>query len=159
MTQHVRPTMCREGASNSMRLAAVGCLFVLTVMGCDRPGRGQEATPSATPCEDFATQLCSKTENALSTTCMNIKTTTELFTPDTCRIALQNVAHSLAALGKRDLTCDGLQAKLCADMDASSKACEMVKQYTKRFPPQKCKEMLGRYPDVLADLKKAKVGR
>jgi hypothetical protein len=136
-------------------------LFGLVAAGCDRlsPRKPEPAASNAEssrkPCDDFAARLCGKTANDLSTTCIGIKTTVDLFTLDTCKLALENVDHSLELLGQRNLSCDDLQAKLCADTDPSTKYCEMVKKHMRRFPVERCQEMLGRYPDVLADLKRA----
>lgn len=35
------------------------------------------------------------------------------------------------------------------------KSCDKVKQYTKRFSDERCKEMLGRYDNVLVDVKQS----
>jgi len=157
----------------SRRLVAAGftgaVLLGLAAMGCDRLERGKPAEkPGAAvgmaesdrkSCDDFAARLCSQTANELSTTCIAIRTTVDLLTPEACGLALANAEHSLQALSKRDLSCDALQAKLCADTGAMEKSCERVKKFTGKFAPERCKEMLGRYPDVLADLKQARLGQ
>ena len=136
-------------------------MFGLAAASCDRLGRSESgdakagSAESAKPCDDFAARICSQTANELSTTCMSVKATVELLTPETCKLALENAEHSIKALGKRSMSCDEMQAKLCADMSSVPRSCERVKQYTKRFPNEKCKEMLGRYSDVLVDLKQA----
>ena len=140
--------------TQTVGVAALGALLLgFAAAGCGQPGR---ATPVSTqPCEDFKARLCGQTANELSTTCISIKSTVDLLTDDACQLALHNVDHSLQTLAKRDLSCDTLQAKLCADTDPTTKSCETVKRYTRRFPVERCKEMLGRYPDVLSDVKKA----
>jgi hypothetical protein len=140
-------------------------LFGLAAAGCEGLGRSESvddkagsaagSAESAKPCDDFAARICGKTANEFSTTCMSVKSTVELLTPETCKLALENADHSLKALGQRNMSCDELQAKLCADMRSVPRSCERVKQYTRRFPHEKCKEMLGRYSDVLVDLKQA----
>ena len=145
-------------------------LLGVAAVGCDRlerakpvaekPGAAVERAQSdSKSCDDFAARLCSQTANELSTTCIAIRTTVDLLTPEACILALANAEHSLQALSKRDLSCDALQAKLCADTSAMEKSCERVKKFTGKFPPERCKEMLGRYPDVLADLKQARPGQ
>jgi hypothetical protein len=150
--------------------SAGAVLLGLAAFGCDRleranpvvekPGAAVELAESdRKSCDDFATRLCSQTANELSTTCIAIRTTVDLLAPEACGLALANAEHSLQALSKRDLSCDALQAKLCADTGAMEKSCERVKKFTGKFPPERCKEMLGRYPDVLADLKQARLGQ
>jgi len=143
-------------------------LFALATAGCDRLGRGEavddkagsaarraEPEPTRQSCDDFATRICSQTANEFSATCLDIKATVELLTPETCQVALAGADYSLKALGRRAMSCDALRAKLCADTRSALKACDRIRQDTKRFAEERCKEMLGRYDTVLVDAKQA----
>lgn len=142
----------------SRRLARIGFASAVLMSfgtGCNQQPKAEKAAPaSAKACEDFSARLCKEIGNDFATNCVEIKHTVELLNPETCAVAMKNVDFSLKKLGEKQKKCDELQTKLCKDLGETTKTCEMVKTHTKSFPPDRCEMMLGRYPEVLADLKK-----
>jgi len=131
--------------------AALASSLLVGALGCNQAKGGQAA--SAKACDDFSARMC-KEAGDTSTTCASVKSTLELFTADTCAAALNQVDHAVAKLGEKKKKCEELQSKLCKDLGETTKTCEMVKTHTKTFPPERCEMMMGRYAEVLADLKK-----
>jgi protein-disulfide isomerase len=156
MLQHAEKDKLVNQGQISLRwgAAALTSALLLGALGCDKLQK-QEAAPAASPkaCEDFSAQIC-KEAGDQSSACVGVKSTAELLTPDTCAVALKNIKHTLTALGDKKKKCDELQTKLCNDIGPTTKTCDMVKTHTKTFPPERCEMMLGRYAEVLADLKK-----
>jgi len=141
----------------SLRRCAVVLASALSVGismgGCNQMQKEKTEKVSPKACEDLSARLC-KEAGDTSATCTSVKSTVELFTPETCAVALKSVDKSVAKLGDKRKKCDELQTKLCNDIGPTTKTCEMVKTHTKTFPPERCEMMLGRYAEVLADLKK-----
>jgi protein-disulfide isomerase len=145
---------------------ASALLLGIGAVGCKQPQKADKAddksaTATATAaggagksCEDYASKVCKEAGGDTSPTCVEVKNVMALLTEDTCALAVKNVSHSIAALGEKKKKCDELQTKLCNDLGPTTKTCDMVKTHTKTFPPERCEMMLGRYPEVLADLKK-----
>ena len=122
-------------------------------LGCNKM-QGEKAAPaSPKACEDLSARIC-KEAGDQSSACTNAKTTIELFSPATCAVALKDIAVTVTKLADKKKKCDELQTKLCNDIGPGTKTCDMVKTHTKTFPPERCEMMLGRYAEVLADLKK-----
>ena len=134
--------------------AAMASALLLGSLGCNQAKKADPAT-AASPkaCEDFSAKIC-KEAGDQSSTCTSLKSTVELLTPETCALALKNSDKAIAKLGEKKKKCDELQTKLCNDLGPTTKTCDMVKTHTKTFPPERCEMMLGRYGEVLADLKK-----
>lgn len=139
-------------------------LFGLAALGCGEQGprdagadQGVRAAPDSAaarkPCEDFTERLCSHMANELSETCVSLRATVELLAPEACEVALANTEASYRALGRRPMSCDALRAKFCADTRDTPKACDKIKQHSKRFTEARCTELLGRYDQALVDLK------
>lgn len=130
-------------------------LMTLGTSGCNQKKAADKApAASAKACEDFSARICKEIGNDFATNCVEVKHTVELLTPDTCALAMKNVDHSIKKLGEKKKKCDELETKLCNDIGPTTKSCDMVKKHIKSFPPDRCEMMLGRYPEVLADLKK-----
>jgi protein-disulfide isomerase len=124
------------------------CLFAF---GCNQAPAKQAASPKA--CDDFAARICKETTDT-SPTCASVKSSVELLTPEACSVALANVDVSIKKLGEKRKKCDELTTKLCGDIGPTTQTCDMVKNTTKSFPPERCEQMLGRYAEVLEGLKK-----
>jgi protein-disulfide isomerase len=134
--------------------AALTGALLLGALGCNQAQKEQaagKASPKA--CEDFSSQIC-KEAGETSSACSGVKSTVELMTPEACAVAVKDIKTSIAKLGEKKKKCDELQTKLCNDIGPTTKTCDMVKTHTKTFPPERCEMMLGRYEEVLADLKK-----
>jgi protein-disulfide isomerase len=135
--------------SRSLALASV----LLAVVGCDQL-QGKKAAPvSPKACEDFAARICKETSDT-SPTCTSMKSSVELMTPEACSVALASVDTSVKKLAEKRKKCDELSTKLCTDIGPTTQTCDMVKNTTKGFPPERCEQMLGRYAEVLDGLKK-----
>ena len=107
---------------------------------------------AAGPCGAWEKKICGST-GAQSAACMQAKGAGELLTPSTCELALANVPATLTKLKAARASCDKLVTKLCADLPPGAQTCNMVKEKTPSFPPQRCDEMLQHYDDVIAQLK------
>jgi protein-disulfide isomerase len=126
-------------------------LAALTALACNQPAPAPKV--SATACEDWSKRLCKETGDD-SPTCASVKSTAELLTPEACAAGLAGVDVAIKKLGDKRKKCDDLMNKLCKDIGESTATCEMVRTQTKKFPPDRCEMMLGRYDEVLADLKR-----
>jgi protein-disulfide isomerase len=132
------------------RIAIFGAVL-LGVVGCDQL-QGKKA-PSPKACEEFAARICKETTDT-SPTCTSLKTSVELLTPEACSVAMTNVAFSIKQLAAKRKKCDELTTKLCTDIGPTTQTCDMVKNTTKGFPPERCDQMLQHYAEVLDGLKK-----
>jgi hypothetical protein len=104
------------------------------------------------PCRSWEKQICaSGTEQ--SAACQQAKAATELLTPATCEAALQAMPATLAKIKAGRVPCETLVGKLCTDLPPGSATCQMVKERTPSFPSERCREMLGTYDTVLAEVK------
>jgi len=138
---------------SSLKTRIFSASFLLfAAVACNQPAPAKKpADPKA--CEQFAERICKETtEN--SPTCTNLKSSLELMTPEACSVALTSVDVSIKKLGEARKKCDELTTKLCTDLGPETQTCDMVKNTTKTFPPERCEQMLGRYGEVLAGLKK-----
>ncbi|HKU37309.1 MAG TPA: thioredoxin domain-containing protein [Polyangiales bacterium] len=135
--------------------AALASALMLGSLGCNQSQSKAASSGAASPkaCEDYSAKIC-KEAGDQSQTCASVKSTVELLTPEVCALALKSSDQAIAKLGEKKKKCDELQTKLCNDLGTETKTCDMVKTHTKTFPPERCEMMLGRYAEVLADLKK-----
>lgn len=130
------------------------CLVVAVALlgACNPPAaKPKPADPKA--CEQYAEKLCTEM-GPESPTCASTKSTLEMLPPEACAAGLTNVAFTTTKLSEARKGCDELATKLCKDVGDATETCTMVKTQTKNFPPDRCKMMLDKYADVLADLKK-----
>jgi len=132
------------------RIAILGAVL-FGVVGCDQLQAKKPVSPKA--CEEFAARICKETTDT-SATCTSLKSSVELLTPEACSVAMTNVAFSLKQLANKRKKCDELTTKLCTDIGQATQTCEMVKNTTKSFPPERCDQMLQHYAEVLDGLKK-----
>jgi hypothetical protein len=104
------------------------------------------------PCGVWEQKLCASGGEG-SAMCQQAKAASDILTPGTCEVALEAVPATLAKVKAERVSCDQLMTKLCADLPPESPACKLVKEKTPTFPSTRCTEMLGGYPEVLANLK------
>jgi hypothetical protein len=103
-------------------------------------------------CGAWEQQLCTNAGEQ-SALCMQAKAASEILTSGTCEVALEAVPATIAKNKAERAPCDQLMSKLCADLPPGSQACNLVKEKTPAFPTSRCTEMMGQYPEVLANLK------
>lgn len=123
-------------------------------------GGPQKAKPAAASasvgddkaCEQYVKKMCQETGEK-SQTCGAFQAVGDLLPASACQEGLANVPQSLAKLKNLAEKCDTLVQKLCADLGETTQTCTMVKNMTKRFPPEQCNMMLKHYDEVLADLR------
>ena len=103
-------------------------------------------------CEEYTTKFCEAVGGDQTPSCGAMKSISELMPPAACQAGLQDIAYTTAQLAEMGKRCTELMDKLCADLGPETKTCGMVKQMTPQFPPERCKQMLDQYPQVLAEL-------
>jgi hypothetical protein len=104
------------------------------------------------PCASWEKKICDG-GGEQSAACQQAKGAAELLTPSTCAVALEAVPATLARVKAARASCEELVKKLCTDLPQGSATCDMVKERTPSFPPQRCQEMLKTYDQVLAEVK------
>jgi protein-disulfide isomerase len=104
-------------------------------------------------CGEYAEELC-KVVNSNSTTCRSVKTTLELMPEAACKAGLADLGFSKGKFKEIKKVCDDLVEKICKGIGPETKSCEMVRNQTKNFPPDRCKSMTAQIPRIVADLKK-----
>jgi protein-disulfide isomerase len=139
--------------------AAAHALWVAMALatGCDALSGGDTEAEEGQaaeqgPCAQYAARICTEAGEA-SQTCTSVKATAELLPPKACEAALADVSVSLEKLQGQRGKCDELMGKLCKELGDKSETCQMVREQTKQFPPERCAMMLEHYDEVLADLK------
>lgn len=112
---------------------------------------GSNAAASG-PCGAWEKQICSGSGKE-SAACAQAHSAAELLTPSTCEAGLQAMPATLNRIKAARASCDKLVSKLCGDLEPGSRTCQMVKERTPQFPPQRCDEMMKHYDEVLGQLK------
>jgi len=107
---------------------------------------------AAASCESWQKRVCSAS-GAQSLACQQAKGASSLLTASACDVALEGVPATLAKVKAQRAPCDTLVSKLCKDLPPESATCGMIKERTPLFPPEKCKEMLGNYEQVLGEVR------
>ena len=115
-------------------------------------GGAAAETQPAGPCADYATALC-KAAGDQTSTCAAAKELTGVIPPAACTAANADMAFTTKAIADMRKSCDELAAKLCKDIGEETDSCKLVKEKTPSFPPDRCKQMLGQYDQVLGSLK------
>jgi protein-disulfide isomerase len=139
----------------SGNLSRLLCLLgsAAAIAACNPPPpKEKPADPKA--CTEYATKLCAEMGGDEAPNCVSTKATLDLLPPSACAAGLKDVAFTKSKLGDARKKCDELVTKLCAEIGDKTQTCEMVRTQTKTFPPERCDMMMGRYAEVLADLKK-----
>lgn len=104
-------------------------------------------------CQEYVDRLCDKVGKQ-SATCTDMTKSAEMMSPATCTAAKRDLKFTLDKLAEKRKSCDTLVTRLCGELGKTTDTCKMVETHTKNFPPERCKMMLERYPEVLADLKR-----
>jgi len=157
---------------NKRWLVSVGATVAIAVVGatlasaCKPKGGANKASPAASgsssakpgaelneACKAYVDALCEKV-GAQSPTCTGMTTTAETLSPATCNAAKRDIKYTVDKLAEKRKSCDTLVSRLCSELGKTTETCKMVETHTKNFPPERCKMMLERYPEVLADLKR-----
>jgi protein-disulfide isomerase len=105
------------------------------------------------PCQEYIDRLCDKVGKQ-SATCTEMGKSAELLSPAACTAAKHDIKYTVDKLAEKRKSCDTLVTRLCGELGKTTDTCKMVETHTKNFPPERCKMMLERYPEVLADLKR-----
>ncbi len=104
------------------------------------------------PCKDWETALCSKFGEK-SYPCVQAQSGSSLLSGSACEQAIKTLDSQVAKIEAARASCNNLMDKLCGELGAESKACELVKTQTPNFPPQRCDDMMKNYDQVLGQLK------
>jgi protein-disulfide isomerase len=112
----------------------------------------KNAGPKAS-CDAYAKTLCGMAGEKTAT-CGSIKTVLGLLPAVACDAGMKDTGYTKTQLAGMKKACDELVTKLCKDLGPKSKTCAMVRNRTKSFPPDRCTQMMGKYPQVIAQLKK-----
>jgi hypothetical protein len=158
-------------ASGSVPTSRVGVFVVLALVAGAAGGwfghvqqakaaavRADAAAPAGSnaaasgPCGAWQSQICSGSGKE-SAACMQAHNAAELLTPSTCQAGLQAMPATLTRIKAARASCDKLVSKLCGDLEPGSQTCQMVKERTPSFPPQRCDEMMKHYDEVIGQLK------
>jgi protein-disulfide isomerase len=105
------------------------------------------------PCQAYVDALCAKV-GAQSPNCQSITSAAELLSPGACNAAKRDIKYTVDKIAEKRKSCDTLVSRLCGELGKTTETCKMVETHTKNFPPERCKMMLERYAEVLADLKR-----
>lgn len=156
----------KRGLRNLGMLLALAFGVAAIQVGCKPKDKVGSAAPAASgsgsasvdpalsgPCGPFIKKVCEKSgEN--SQACRDLKNVGDLLPPAACKAANGNASYTITKLEEKRKDCDKLVSKLCAELGTETETCKMVQTQTKNFPPERCTTMLGRYAEVLAELKK-----
>jgi hypothetical protein len=104
-------------------------------------------------CKNWEKKICDGT-SAQSAACLQAKGVVELLPSTACDAALGKMPETLAKIKLERAVCDDLVKKLCGDLESGSATCSMVKERSESFPPDRCKEMLSNYDEVIGQLKR-----
>jgi len=113
---------------------------------------GSGAAEMAGPCKSWTEKLCAKAGDK-SEGCQQAKAAAKFLPASACHAALQDVEATAKKLGSMRSTCEQLVSKLCADLGPETETCKMVQARTKVFPVKQCQMMLGKYDQVLGELR------
>jgi len=158
----------KRGLRNLGLLTALALGIAAIQIGCKPKDKGTTAAASASasasgsnkpdpaltgPCGPFVKKVCEKAGDS-SQSCKDVKAASDLLPPAACKAANSQASYAVAKIEEKRKDCDKLVSKLCGELGSETETCKMVQTQTKNFPPERCGMMLGRYADVLAELKK-----
>jgi hypothetical protein len=158
-------------ASPPARSGSRGALFVAValavgmaggwVLGVSRAGANDfaEAGPASSgsagqpiQCQNWSDEICTQIGEQ-SAACMQAKGAGELLPASACKAALSDVPAIVERVRAARAVCDTLVSRLCRDLGETSQTCQMVKTKTESFPTDRCQEMIGKYDQVIGQLK------
>lgn len=149
----------------TLAIAFVGATLSSSCKPKDKDGTSHaKATPSGSasaktgpelspPCQAYVDALCEKLGKQ-SANCTTITQSAELLSPGACNAAKRDMKYTIDKIAEKRKSCDTLVTRLCGELGKTTETCKMVETHTKNFPPERCKMMLERYAEVLADLKR-----
>lgn len=158
----------KRGLRNLGLLMALALGIAAVQVGCKPKDKGTTAAASASasasgsnkpdpaltgPCGGWVKKICDKAGES-SQSCREAKSVSELLPPAACKTASSQASYAVGKIEEKRKDCDKLVSKLCGELGPETETCKMVQTQTKNFPPERCGMMLGRYADVLAELKK-----
>jgi len=156
----------KRGLRNLGLLMALALGIAAIQVGCKPKDKGTTAAPAASasgtnkpdpaltgPCGGWVKKVCEKAGES-SQSCREAKSVSELLPPAACKAASSQASYAVGKIEEKRKDCDKLVSKLCGELGQETETCKMVQNQTKSFPPERCSMMLGRYADVLAELKK-----
>ncbi len=113
---------------------------------------GMTAAAAGSECSQYANGVCEKAGEQ-SETCVSVRSLSEVMSPKACAAGLADMQFTVGKIDELKGKCAELANKLCGDIGEQSQTCEMVRKVTPNFPPDRCRDMLSQYPQVLAELK------
>jgi len=109
------------------------------------------------PCADFVKAVCAKAgDNSLY--CADLKNVSAILPPAACKAASSQTGYALDKIDSLRKVCSKLATDLCRDLGKDSEGCKLVEKQTQGFTTDRCTSMMGRYSEVLAELKKMAQG-
>lgn len=125
-----------------------------------KPGVEVTAAPStsAGACEAWASEVC-KRVGVSSEGCAQAQGASELLPEAACGVAKGEIEGTVAQMKKARASCDTLVERICKDLGDKTETCKMVREKTPSFPPERCKEMLEHYDEVIGELRSAEQER
>ncbi|MFI5307931.1 MAG: DsbA family protein [Polyangiales bacterium] len=114
-------------------------------------GAGCQKSAPPDSCARWTAEVCKQAATDESV-CDSAKDAAGLFTPAVCAAALAGRDVLRNALAARKQKCAELASKVCHDVGERNRSCHMVREQSRRLPPERCIQMLGKYADVLSEL-------
>jgi hypothetical protein len=112
----------------------------------------KDSSASAGSCKAWENQIC-ESVGAEAFACMEAKAAAGLLPSAACEQALGAVSDTLAKVKESRLVCDELVSKLCTDLGNETQTCQMVREKTHSFPPDRCQEMHDNYDAIIGQLR------
>lgn len=103
-------------------------------------------------CKVWEAKICDSL-GAEAFSCLEAKAASSLLPTAACDEALEAVPDTLAKVKEARQGCERLVSKLCQDVGPGTPTCEMVREKTPSFPPDRCDAMLENYDQVLGQLR------
>lgn len=111
-------------------------------------GKGDETSG---PCKSWAEAICSRM-GAAAYECKVAQGATALLSGSACAQAEEGLLTKIDALKAERAPCTKLSSKLCDDLGAEGKGCELIAAKEPGIAPKDCEDMMGRYKQTLAQL-------
>jgi hypothetical protein len=144
--------------SRAILFAAVTLIAGVALGWALRDARTEDGAPTveiaegSTPCDTWKDEICKGT-SAESAACSGAKATAAMLPVAACNAALADMPGTLDRIKAARASCDKLLTKLCGDLGKESTGCQLVTAKTPSIPPEACDDMLGKYDEVLGQLK------
>ena len=148
----------RRAAKTVGRLAALAVLAgaAVSVSACRPADKTATAKPSpvdsASACRDFVAAVC-KEAGEPSRACQSTRSTSKVLHPSACAQALRHVDYTKGKLAANKNLCSNLVDRLCADLGAESRACQLVRSDLAQLQAGECEALDNAYAEVLAELR------